>query len=84
MAIAIPPDVRDALLGSVKRFFAEELETPVGDLKARLILDFAVAEIGPVLYNRGVADAQAWLRDRLEDLEGSCHEDESGSWGGTR
>ena len=70
---ALPDDLRDELVQSIRAHLADELDLPVGELKARLVLDFVVAELGPALYNQGVADAEAWIRGRLDDLEGSCH-----------
>lgn len=79
----LPPpdeDARELLLGSIQRFFREELDDEIGELKARLVLDFLWKEVGPAAYNQGVADAQAWLMERLGDLEGSVHADDSGYW----
>ena len=80
MAIEIPRERRDELIGSIRRYFEENLDEEIGDLKARLLLDYFLVEVGPTVYNQGVADAQAWLVDRLGDLEGSCHEPEVGYW----
>ena len=46
-----------------------------------LVLDFGWKEFAPAAYNQGVADAQAWIADRVADVEGSCHADHSGYWG---
>jgi uncharacterized protein (DUF2164 family) len=52
----------------------------VTDLQTIAVLDFLLKEIGPSLYNAGVADAQTYLRDRLADLEGTCFEPEFAYW----
>ena len=80
MAIELPKEVRDRMVASVKRYFEERLEEEIGDLKASLLLDFILEEIGPTLYNRAVADAQAYMVDRVADLEGSCFEPEFTYW----
>ena len=36
--------------------------------------------VGPSAYNAGVADAQAFLRDRVADLEGTCSEPTFAYW----
>jgi uncharacterized protein (DUF2164 family) len=74
------PDDRTRLIASIRRFFDEELEQDIGELKAQLVLDFTWKEVAPAAYNRGVADAQAWVAERLADLEGTCHADDSGYW----
>ena len=66
--------------GSIKRFAAEQLDEEMGDLKAHLLLDFVLKEIGPSIYNRAIADAQTYFQSRVADLEGVCHEKEFTYW----
>jgi uncharacterized protein (DUF2164 family) len=73
-------DVRDCAVASIKRYFEEALEQEIGDLKASLLLDFALKELGPILYNRGVADAQARMAEMVAELDSSCYEPEFGYW----
>ena len=80
MAIALDPDARKQAVASIRRYFAESWELDVGDLKAGLLLDYFLTEIGPCVYNRAVADAQVYFRDRVADLEGACYEKEFGYW----
>jgi uncharacterized protein (DUF2164 family) len=61
-------DARKLAIASIRRHFMEELDHEVGDLKASLVLDFFLVELGPAVYNMGVADAKAFLVDRTEDL----------------
>jgi len=78
MSIEISPETRKRLIASLKRYAAEHLDEEMGDLKAGLFLDFCLKEVGPPIYNKAIADAQAYFTDRVADLEGVCHEDESG------
>lgn len=80
MAIRIGDDVRKELLESLRRFFREELDEEVGDLKAELVLGYLLEELAPVVYNQGVADAQAWMQGRLEDLDSSLWQPELVYW----
>ena len=80
MAIKLSPEVTRQLQASIKRYFAEHLDQDIGDLKAGLVLDYCLKEIGPAVYNRAIADAQAYFQDRIGDLEGVCHEDEFTYW----
>jgi len=73
MPIDISRERRQEMVASIQRWFADEMDQDFGELKARLVLDFFLEEIGPEIYNGAIADAQAWFRDRVEDLEGSCH-----------
>jgi uncharacterized protein (DUF2164 family) len=82
MAITLAPEARKQALASVRRYCNEQLdmELEAGDLQMALLLDFFLKEIGPALYNAGVSDAQAFLRDRLVDLEATCYEPEFVYW----
>lgn len=80
MAIAVPPDATKQLLSSIKRFAAEHLDEEIGDLKAALLLEFCLTEIGAVVYNQAIADAQRYFQERTADLDGVCHQPESTYW----
>ena len=66
--LALTDDDRKLAIASIRRHFTEELDQDVGDLKATLVLDFFLAELGPTVYNMGVADARAFFVERTEDL----------------
>ena len=68
------------MVASIKRYAAENLDEEIGDLKAGLLLEYCLKEIGPSIYNQAIADAQAYLTGRVADLEGVCHEEEFGYW----
>ena len=80
MTITLSDDARKQSIASIKRYFAEELEQDVGELKAGLLLEFFLKEIAPTIYNGAISDAQTYIRDRLVDLEGACSATEFGYW----
>lgn len=80
MPIKLSPDHTKQLHASIKRYVAENLDDEIGDLKAALFLEFCVAEIGAVVYNQAIADAQAYFQERAGDLDGVCHEHEFTYW----
>lgn len=80
MAITLAPDAAKQAVASIKRYFAENWDQEVGDLKAGLLLDFLLREIGPSVYNRAIEDAQVYMRERVADLEAACYEKEFGYW----
>lgn len=80
MAITLSPDATKKALASIKRYVRENLDEEIGDLKAALLLEFVLTEIAPSVYNQAIADAQAYIQDRLADLEGVCHHDEFAYW----
>lgn len=68
------------LLDSIKRFFAQEMDADIGDLKALRVLDFFAEEIGPSVYNQAIADAQAYFSEKVSDLAGVAYEPEFDFW----
>jgi len=80
MSIKLTSDTEKYLLGSVKRFVDDQLDTTIGDLKASLVLDFFLREIGPSIYNQAIADAQSYLQDKVADLGGARFEAEFDYW----
>lgn len=80
MPITLSPELTKQLQASIKRYAAEHLDEEMGDLKAGLLLDFCLKEIGPTIYNKAVADARTYFEARLLDLDGVCYEPEFTYW----
>jgi len=80
MPINLSADTTKRLIVSIKRYAAANLDEEIGDLKAGLLLDYVLKEIGPSIYNQAIADAQSYFTGRVADLEGVCHEPEFGYW----
>lgn len=70
---------RTAAIASMQRYFEENLD-PIGDMPAGLLLNFFLEEIGPVIYNQAIADAQTRLTQRVSDLNGELFADEFQFW----
>jgi uncharacterized protein (DUF2164 family) len=80
MAITLSKDLETRLKGSIKKFFDEVMEEEIGDLKAGFLLEFCLKEIGPSVYNKAIADAQARLQEKVTDLDSECYEPELAYW----
>ena len=80
MQIVLSDNARKQSIASIKRYFVEELDQEIGDLKAGLLLEFILKEIGPSIYNAAIGDAQTYLRNRVADLEGACSVPEFAYW----
>ena len=78
--IALPKESKDRSRASIKRYFLENLELDIGDLKAELVLDFFLKEIAPSIYNRAIHDARTYVEHKVADLDGTCYEAEFGYW----
>jgi len=80
MKISLSDDAKKQSVASIKRYFTEELDQEIGELKAALVLEFILKEIAPSVHNAAVAEAQVYLRDRVADLEGVCAVPEFAFW----
>jgi len=78
-SIEISKQARADVLASLKRYFDENLD-PIGDLPAGLLLNFILEEIGPVIYNKAISDAQARLKQRVTELDGELYAPEFEYW----
>lgn len=82
MKIEISQPARTEAIASIQRYFEENMPEVIGDLPAGLLFDFFVEEVGPLIYNRAIADAQARLAVRVSDLSGELWADEFQYWPG--
>lgn len=80
MPIEIPKPVRAAAIASMRRYFEENMTEPIGDLPAGLLLNYFLEEVGPVIYNQAITDAQARMTQRVSDLSGELYADEFQYW----
>jgi len=80
MPLKLRDDVEKQGIASVRRYFAEELDQEIGDLKAKLLLDFFVKEVGSSIYNAALSDASVFIRDRTADLEDAMYQKEFAYW----
>lgn len=80
MTIEISPDASKAAIASIRRYFAENMEEEIGNLAAGALLGFFLKEIGPLVYNQAVADAQAHLQVLVADLDVEVYEEAFQFW----
>ena len=80
MTIEISSDATNVAIGSIQRYFKENMDEPIGSLEAGALLSFFLKEIGPVIYNKAVADAQARLQERVAELDVEVYEEEFSYW----
>lgn len=72
--IELEKPVREALVRTLSRYLKDELDVEVGGMDALLFLDFISEKMGPHFYNRGLADAQAILQAKLEQISEAIYE----------
>jgi uncharacterized protein (DUF2164 family) len=74
--IAIADDARKQAIAALREYVADNLDEEIGDLKAALLFDFIVTELGPTIYNQAIADARAFFEERASDLASECYHKE--------
>ena len=56
------------------------MEEKIGNIAAGALLGYFLEELGPIVYNKAVADVQARLHARIAELDIEIHEDEFQYW----
>ena len=78
--VEIPKQARTDAINSLKRYSRENLSEPLGELAAALLLDFFLEEVGPLVYNRAIADAQQRMAQLASELDGDLYVEEFQYW----
>jgi len=74
MAIELTKEEIADVIPSLRRYFREELELEISEMRAKFLLNYFLKEVAPFAYNKGVKDAESYFRGRVEDLSGTCFE----------
>lgn len=80
MAIELSREVRAQAVASLEKYFEVERDERLGNIAAGALLGFFLEEIGPTIYNKGVADAQERMQERVMELDIEVHEEEFDYW----
>ncbi|WP_027017092.1 DUF2164 domain-containing protein [Comamonas composti] len=80
MSIELSKDARQQAIASIERYFRENMDEPIGNVTAGALLGFFLQEIGPSIYNLGVAHAQEHMQSRLQELDYEVQEEEFSYW----
>jgi uncharacterized protein (DUF2164 family) len=59
---------KEDMLAAIKGYFSKEQGEEIGDLKAKLILDFVIEQLAPGFYNQGVSDSCQYMREMIDDV----------------
>jgi uncharacterized protein (DUF2164 family) len=80
MTIELSKEDRQQAVSSIERYFRENMEEKIGNVAASGLLGFILEDIGPSIYNKGVADAQERIQARAMELDFEVHEEEFSYW----
>jgi uncharacterized protein (DUF2164 family) len=78
--IEISKEARKKLIASIERYFQENMEEKIGNITAGALLGYFLDELGPIVYNKAVADVQERLQARVMEVDLEIHEDEFQYW----
>jgi uncharacterized protein (DUF2164 family) len=67
--VELSSEARRAAAETLRVWLRDELEVEAGGLQAEMLVDHVAAVLGPIFYNRGVADARAVVAARAEDMD---------------
>jgi uncharacterized protein (DUF2164 family) len=78
--IELTKEDRVQAVASIERYFQQNMDEKIGNIAASGLLGFFLEEIGPSIYNKGVADAQERIQARVSELDFEVHEEEFSYW----
>ena len=79
MRIQLAEDRKNAILRSLKDFYADVFDDNISQYRAERLLEFFVKALGPAVYNQAIQDARGFMLNKLEDLDAEFYEKEDSS-----
>ena len=76
MRIKLNDDRKAQVSQDLVNFFYSEFDEDMSTFRANEIVEFMLKKIGPSQYNQGVADARAFMAEKIEDIDTEFHEPE--------
>jgi uncharacterized protein (DUF2164 family) len=80
MAIELATEQRKEAIVSIERYFRENMDEKIGNVAAGALLGYFLEELGPIVYNKAVADVQERLQARVSEVDIEVHEEEFAYW----
>ncbi|MGF6348017.1 DUF2164 domain-containing protein [Variovorax sp. W2I14] len=80
MTIEISKEARQQAITSIERYFNENMEEKIGNIAAGALLGFFLEEVGPLVYNKAVAEVQERLQSHISEVDLEVHEEEFQYW----
>ena len=76
MEIELNVERRKQMVEKVQSYFRNEHDESIGELKADMIVEFFIKELGPRIYNQAIDDANGFIHEKLIDLDGILYKTE--------
>lgn len=80
MAIKLEQGLQKEAVASIQRYLRDNFDSEAGNLQAESLLHFFLEEVGPLVYNAAIHDAQEQMQSRVAELDIDCHEEPFGYW----
>ena len=74
--IKLSADRRAMLLKMLREFYTDSFDAELSEYRAERLLDFFIKQLGPPIYNQAIADARAFMFEKLDDLDVEFYEPE--------
>ena len=66
--VELSQEMKNEMIGKLKTFYKEKRGEEIGELAARLLMDFMLNEVAPYYYNQGIRDSIPFMNERVDDL----------------
>jgi uncharacterized protein (DUF2164 family) len=76
LRIKLSDDRRATLIKLLTVFYTECFDEELSKYRAERLMDFCIKQLGPPIYNQAIADARAFIFEKLEDLDVEFYEPE--------
>ena len=84
MTVGMSSDATNQAIAFRQRYCAENMDEPIVSIEAGALLADFLKQIGPVIYNQAIVDAQSRLQERVAQLDVEVYEEEFSYWAKAR
>lgn len=67
--IQLSEERRNDLIVGLQKLYHNDFDEELSAFHAEAILGYFVRSLGPAIYNQAIADARAFMAEKLEDLD---------------
>ena len=69
IVLKIPREHKSLLVNKIQSYFETERSEQIGELAAGNLLDFMIKQLGPIIYNQAISDAQIVVTQQMDRIE---------------
>lgn len=72
--IEFSPSEKEVLTSQIQTYFNDELNQNIEQFDAEFLLDFFSEKVGAYFYNKGLADAQTVIEEKVDNIKEAIYE----------